>query len=302
MVAAPQGGVGRAWVLAARPRTLPAAFVPVLLGTTAAWAEGAVLWAGAGWCLAFALVIQIGANFANDADDFASGADTAARLGPTRAVAAGLISYRAMRTASYITLGLAFIIGLSLIYYGGWGLLAVGVFCVLGAIAYTGGPFPLGYRGWGDVMVMVYFGFVAVGGTFYVQTGHLGGLAVPMAVLAGALATNLLVINNHRDAETDTAAGKRTLAVRFGRRFTLWEYRGLHALAVLMIVIMAWQLGSPWPLVGALPLPLAARLMQRLVTTNDRTGFSKLLAGTAAHLLLTGLLTATGIWLAVVFS
>lgn len=291
-------GSWRAWLLAARPRTLPAALVPVALGTAAVAQEQAVVPLAAAICLLFTLLLQIGANFANDADDFAQGADTEARRGPTRAVASGLIPLRTMRVASWMTLGLAFAVGLLLIPYGGWKLLFVGIACVIGAIVYTGGPWPLGYRGWGEVMVMIYFGGVAVGGTAYVQAGHLGGVTPAMALLAGALATNLLVVNNHRDRETDLRAGKMTLAARFGRRFADWEYRTFVALGALAVGAAAWQVDSAWPLLGWLALPMGVRLCRRLALAATTAEYGSILAGTAAYLILNGGLTAIGLLLA----
>jgi len=288
----------RAWLLAARPRTLPAAIVPVLLGTAAAAHAGSVVPLAALICLAFALLLQVGANFANDADDFASGADSEARRGPTRAVAAGLISLSAMRRACAVTLAMAFVTGLGLVPYGGWQLIGLGVACVIGALVYTGGPFPLGYRGWGEVMVMVYFGAVAVGGTAYVQTGSWGGLVPALALLSGSLSTNLLVVNNHRDRETDVVAGKRTLAVRWGRSFADGEYAGFVGLAALSIARVAWQVDSAWPLLGLLPTPLALNLWLNLRRATTVADYGRILAGTALHLILTGILTATGLFLA----
>ena len=206
------------WLEAARPRTLPAAVAPVLVGSALAWHDGGFDGAAATLCLVFALLVQIGANFANDYYDFIQGADSSARVGPRRAVAAGWVAPVTMRRAMGITLAAAFLVGLSLIAWGGPWLLAIGGASILGAIAYTGGPWPLGYHGLGDVFVFIFFGLVAVTVTCFVQTGHFSVDAVLAAIPIGLLAANILVVNNYRDAETDAAAGKRTLVVRFGRR------------------------------------------------------------------------------------
>ena len=191
---------------ASRPRTLPAAVAPVIVGTALAWRSGHVDWLAAAICLSFALLIQIGTNFANDYFDFVKGADTAARVGPRRAVAAGLVSPATMRRAMYGAFGLAFLVGLSLLAWGGWWLIGVGVASVVCGIAYTGGPYPLGYHGWGDVFVFIFFGLVAVGATFFVQAGWPTRDVWAVAVAIGALAANILVANNYRDVETDRVA------------------------------------------------------------------------------------------------
>lgn len=229
----------RIWVEASRPRTLPAAVAPVIVGTALAWRSGHVDWLAAAICLSFALLIQIGTNFANDYFDFVKGADTAARVGPRRAVAAGLVSPATMRRAMYGAFGLAFLVGLSLLAWGGWWLIGVGVASVVCGIAYTGGPYPLGYHGWGDVFVFIFFGLVAVGATFFVQAGWPTRDVWAVAVAIGALAANILVANNYRDVETDRVAGKRTLVVRFGRNFAQVQFLLAHAVALGVPVWLA---------------------------------------------------------------
>ncbi len=208
-----------AWVLAARPRTLPAAVVPVLVGTALAISEGRGAILPAMLCLLFALLVQIATNFANDYFDAKKGADTPERLGPTRAVAAGLISAPAMWRATLTTLALALLVGCGLIPFGGWWLLAVGVASLICAVAYTGGPYPLGYHGWGDVFVVLFFGLIAVGVTYYVQAGGWSATAFHLGLGVGLMINNLLVVNNHRDAPLDAKVGKKTVVVRFGRPF-----------------------------------------------------------------------------------
>lgn len=207
----------RIWIGAARPRTLPAAIAPVLVGSALAWQSGAFHPVAAGLCLGFALLVQIGTNFANDYYDFIRGADTAERVGPRRAVAAGLVRPETMRRAMVAVFIASFGVGLGLIAWGGPWLLAVGVASIACGICYTGGPWPLAYLGLGDIFVFIFFGLVAVGGTYFVQAGSLTADAVLAGVPVGLLAANILVVNNYRDVETDAAANKRTLVVRLGR-------------------------------------------------------------------------------------
>ena len=195
-----------------------------MVGTALAFAHGQGDYGKAGLCLAFALLVQIGTNFANDYFDFIKGADTAARVGPRRAVAAGLISPRTMLGATIIVLCIAFGVGLLLVRDGGWVLLPIGIASIVCAIAYTGGPFPLGYNGLGDLFVFIFFGLVAVDTTFFVQTGRIAPDVTSCAAAIGLLAANILVVNNYRDVETDAVAGKKTLVVRFGRKFAMWQY------------------------------------------------------------------------------
>jgi 1,4-dihydroxy-2-naphthoate octaprenyltransferase len=229
------------WVAAARPRTLPAAVAPVIVGSALAWRAGAFDAVAATICLAFALLVQIGANFANDYYDFVHGADTGERVGPRRAVAAGLVPPATMRRAMGLTFGLALAVGLTLVAWGGWWLVAVGVVSIASGIAYTGGPFPLGYYGLGDLFVFVFFGLVAVGATFYVQAGHVSLSVLLAAVAIGLLTVNILLVNNYRDVETDRKAGKRTLVVRFGRRFALGQLAASHVCACGILVALALQ-------------------------------------------------------------
>jgi 1,4-dihydroxy-2-naphthoate polyprenyltransferase len=221
----------KVWLAAMRPRTLPAAISPVVVGSALAWHAGAFHAAAAGFCLAFALLVQIGANFANDYYDFVRGADTGERVGPRRAVAAGLVAPATMKWAMWLVFGLAFASGLALVAWGGWWLVAIGAASILSGLAYTGGPYPLGYHGLGDVFVFVFFGLVAVGATFYVQVGWVNAGVVLAAVAIGGLATNILLVNNYRDAVTDAKAGKRTLVVRLGPRFARWQFASALGIA-----------------------------------------------------------------------
>ncbi len=230
----------------------------MIAGSALAWRDGAFDAAAAVICLAFALLVQIGANLANDYYDFVKGADTGARVGPRRAVAAGLVTPPAMRRAVAVVFALALATGLALVAWGGWWLVAIGVASVVSAIAYTGGPYPLGYHGLGDVFVFIFFGLVAVGATFYVQAGWVGVDALLVAAAVGALTVNILVVNNYRDAESDARAGKRTLVVRFGRRFAETQFAAAYAAACAVLVVLAWRGLYPRVLGVALALVFAA--------------------------------------------
>ena len=259
------------WVLAARPATLSAALVPVLVGTSVAVATGGAKVGPALAALFGAFMLQIATNFANDVFDFKKGADTHERLGPTRAVQAGLLTARQVRRGLAVTIGLAVASGLYLTAVAGWPVVAIGLSSLAAAVAYTGGPYPLGYHGLGDLFVMIFFGFVAVCGTVFVQTGAVPPLAFLASAPVGAIATAVLVVNNVRDRETDVKAGKRTLAVRFGRRAGVGEYVALLTMAYTVPVALVVALGrSPWALVPLVTLPLAIRLARTLATTEGR--------------------------------
>lgn len=288
----------RHWIEAARPKTLPAAIIPVMVGTALAAAHRSADLGKATICLLFALLVQIGTNFANDYFDFVKGADTAGRVGPRRAVAAGLIAPKTMLLATGLVLGVAFAVGLLLVREGGWLLLPIGVGSILCALAYTGGPFPLGYRGLGDVFVFLFFGLVAVDTTFYVQTGGLAPDATACAAAIGLLAANILVVNNYRDAETDALAGKKTLVVRFGRKFALWQYALSHVVALLCPLALLLQ-GYRWPVLLALALaPWAAWLTRRLALSREPAVQIALLGATAKYLAVFGTLLSAGLVLA----
>ncbi|WP_309384214.1 1,4-dihydroxy-2-naphthoate polyprenyltransferase [Cerasicoccus frondis] len=284
-----------AWILAARPKTLPAAIAPVLVGTALAAHNGVFDLAPALICLAFALLIQIGTNFANDYFDFVQGADTKERIGPTRAVAAGLVSPDAMRIAMIIVLSLAFIVGLSLVYWGGLWLVVIGIVSIICAVAYTGGPYPLGYNGLGDIFVFIFFGLIAVGFTYYVQAGAFSHVAWLLGAGVGALSTNLLVVNNYRDLETDRVAGKRTLVVRWGRK-AAWRQYIISVMLALGIPVGLALSGFGWALLlplGMAPLGiLLCVLLQRAQTRDD---FQLVLAQTAKLLLFYSGLLSVGL-------
>lgn len=285
----------RIWIEAARLRTLPAAIIPVMIGTALAVAHGQGHYGKAAVCLAFALLVQIGTNFANDYFDFVNGADTAARVGPRRAVAAGLVSPRKMLRATALVLSLAFVVGILLVREGGWMLLPIGIVSIVCAIAYTGGPFPLGYNGLGDLFVFIFFGLVAVGTTFYVQAGHVSPDVVSCAAAIGLLAANILVANNYRDLETDAVAGKKTLVVRFGRKFAVWQY-ALSATFALLCPPALFLYGYRWPvLLTVLLAPWAWSLTRRLSKSSDPVQQIELLGATAKFLAVFGVLLSAGI-------
>ena len=283
-----------AWLLATRIPTLAAAAVPVAVGTAVAYRAGTAHWPSALVALVGALLLQVGANFANDVFDYEKGGDDEHRLGPTRAAQAGLLSPRALKVGMALVFALATVCGVFLALRGGWPIIALGVAAIVSAIAYTGGPYPLGYHGLGDVFVMVFFGFVAVCGTAYVQLGSVPALAWLASVPVGSLATAILVVNNVRDREGDARTGKRTLAVRWGKRGGVMEYLALLALAYGVPLALAalhhtWAMLLPW-----LTLPLGLWLMRRLVTQEGHA-LNQVLARTAALLMAHGLLLAMAI-------
>jgi 1,4-dihydroxy-2-naphthoate polyprenyltransferase len=281
------------WLQAARPKTLPAAATPVIVGTACAHACGGVGWGPALAALGGAFALQIGANFANDAFDAEKGADGADRIGPTRAVAAGLISASAMKRAMAIAFAVAMVFGIYLTSVAGWPIVAIGLASIAAAFAYTGGPWPLGYHGLGDVFVFVFFGLVAVCGTAFVQLGHVPELAWWASVPVGALSTAILVVNNVRDRAGDARAGKRTLAVRFGRSAGIVEYALLVAVAYAIPAALA-----PSHLARLLPLvtiPLAIVRVRALARAATGPEHNALLAATAQLLLVHGALFAVGL-------
>ena len=289
-------GQGQAWLMAIRPKTLPAAVAPVLVGTALAWSNGAFSPLPALATLVAALLIQIGTNLANDYFDYVQGADTAGRKGPTRVAQSGLISLPQLRTGMAITFALAALVGLYLILVGGWPILVVGIASLISAVAYTGGPFPIGYHGLGDLFVFVFFGLAGVCGTYYVQVLSMEPWVFLAAVPIGALTTAILVVNNLRDIDTDRQAGKRTLAVRIGPQATRIEYVALLAAALAVpMVLWATDLASTWVLLPWLTIPLAVRLVRTIYRTVDGAPLNKALAGTATLDLLFSILFSIGI-------
>lgn len=285
----------RPWWLAARPKTLPAAAVPVLVGTALAAQAGAFVPTAAALCLAFALLVQIGTNYANDYFDFVQGADTPARVGPTRAVAAGWVAPAAMCRAAVLVFAAAFVVGLGLVPFGGWWLVPLGLACIASGVAYTASPFRLGYRGLGDVFVFLFFGLVAVGATFYVQAGRVSFESLLVGAAIGALAANLLVANNYRDRETDAQAGKRTTVVRFGERFGRAQFAAGFLLSWAVPVALWVRGASPWVLMPLALAPLGVQAMRRLRPQANPAELIALLGRSAAYLAGYGVLLALGL-------
>ena len=283
-----------AWWLAARPRTLPLATAPVLVGTAVAWREGGARALPALAALAGALALQVGANFANDVFDAERGADTAGRAGPARAVAEGWLSAATMRRAIVVAFAVATAAGLYLVWLGGWPILTLGLLSIAAGLAYTGGPYPLAYHGWGEVAVFVFFGLGAVCGTVWVQAAVLPAAAVWASIPVGALASAVLVVNNVRDAATDGPAGKRTLAVRWGERAGRKLYRVLLAAAFGAVALWAATEGELFLALPVLALPRALRL-DRALQRESGSALNAQLAGTAQLALLFSALLALGL-------
>jgi 1,4-dihydroxy-2-naphthoate octaprenyltransferase len=298
--AGPRPSTFSVWWLAIRPATLPAAIAPVLVGIGAALGVGVAFRPDTALaCLAVALLLQVAANLANDVSDYRRGADTEARTGPLRVAAAGLVTERQLEMAIAVVLGLAAVVGLYLVLVGGWVLLVVGLAAMAATLAYTGGPWPYGYRGLGEAFVFAFFGLVAVVGTAYLQALRLEPLFWWAAVPVGSLITAILVVNNLRDIPTDRAAGKWTLAVTFGEGFAKAEYVALLGLAaVIPIVLVATgQSGLP-ALLPLLSGVLAIEPLRRVVSlapNDDRRTLNPVLKATARLSLAYAVLFAIGL-------
>jgi len=258
-----------AWLLATRPKTLPAALAPVMVGTALAVADGRFAFYPAMAALAGALLLQIGVNLANDYFDYVKGIDTEERLGPVRVTQSGLISPTTVRKGMLLTFTLAMLVGVYLVYVAGWPLLVVGLSAIASALAYSGGRFPLASAGLGDLFVFLFFGLVAVSGTYYVQALSLSTMVVVASVPVGFLITAIIVVNNLRDIDTDRAAGKYTLAVRLGKKWTCREYALLMAGAyVFPLYYGLSEGGSRWILLPLLSLPVAVYLVLKIYRTS----------------------------------
>jgi 1,4-dihydroxy-2-naphthoate octaprenyltransferase len=281
-----------AWILAARPKTLAAGIVPVAVGVALAGSVGPINWLAAAACFSAALLIQVATNYANDAFDALKGADASDRLGPKRAVASGLITARAMLAATAVLLALAFLVGLYLSYLGGWPIFALGVLSLVCAVAYTGGPFPLAYHGLGDLFVFLFFGLLAVLATAWIQvTGHEFGLPVAWRLIAAAIglqATAIIAVNNIRDIATDRAAGKNTLAVRFGERGSRIYHAALHSAAAACWWIAYAVTENPMVIAPAVISVLGGVGLSAVVFRTAGSSLNRCLALTAALELATG--------------
>jgi 1,4-dihydroxy-2-naphthoate octaprenyltransferase len=285
----------RAWTTAARPKTLPAAVGPVLIGAGLAWTDARFAALPVACALACAVLIQIGTNFANDYSDYMRGADTPDRLGMPRATQTGWITPGRMRLGAILTFGLAALLGLYLVYVGGWPILAIGLLSIAAGVAYTGGPWPFGYHGLGDVFVFLFFGLLAVGGTYYVQAHEWSPGTLLAGAGVGALTTAILVVNNLRDAETDARAGKRTMAVVLGRRGSQMEYSLLFVTGALVPAIGVWAFN--WPagcLLALVGLSSGLGALRKVWTFQDPRALNPALGSTARAAGLYGLLFAVG--------
>ncbi len=287
----------RIWAMAARPRTLPAAVAPVLVGTALAGSEGDIRPLAFCAALVGSIFIQIGTNLSNDYSDARRGADTEERLGPVRVTAGGLVPPRKVLVATWLAFAIAVGAGAYLIALVGWELLAIGAASILAGVLYTGGPRPYGYEGLGELFVFGFFGVVAVTGSYYVQTEELSWLALAVSVPVGLLAAAILVVNNIRDVDTDRRAGKRTLAVRLGRD----RARRLFALTVTLpfaiVVAIAAIDSRPELLLALLPAPLVLPLLRTVSSRTDGPSLNGALARCGALLALFSLFLSAGLLL-----
>jgi len=285
----------RAWLLAIRPKTLPAAVSPVVLGSALAWHFNGFAPGPAFAALFGALMLQIASNLANDLFDHEKGADQPDRLGPTRVVSSGILTGGEVRVGLGVVLFLALCAGAYLVGVAGPAIAVIGIVSAVSALAYTGGPYPLGYHGLGEVFVFVFFGFVAVAGTAFVELGTVPAMAWFAGVSQGALATNILVVNNLRDIAEDRRAEKRTLAVRFGEGFCVAQYATLLAVAYLMPVLL-WARGEVrwFALAPLLTVPLAYRTFLAVRRVRGRE-LNDILARTAKLMLLFSILFSLGL-------
>ena len=290
-------GAMRAWAMAARPHTLTISVNPVLVGSALAWAEtGRVDIALMLLSALGALLLQTGTNLDNDVSDHERGTDRAGRLGLPRATALGLLTPGRVRAASRACFALATAVGLVLASRGGWPILVAGIAAAAAAMAYAGGPRPISYTPFGDVVVWLFFGLVAVGGTYWLQTGTLGAAALPAATMVGFPATAVLVVNNYRDLDPDARVGKRTLAVCLGRTFSRWEYATLllSPFALLAVLALLTNVGAAL-LLPLVSLPIAVGLVRLFWSERPGPAFNPLLARTARFQVLFALLLSVAL-------
>jgi 1,4-dihydroxy-2-naphthoate octaprenyltransferase len=289
----------QAWLLASRPKTLPAAAAPVIVGSAVAFAEhGFRIWPALAALLG-ALFLQIGANLANDVFDFEKGADQHGRIGPMRVTQAGLLSPKEVKFGMWVTFFLAAICGIYMTLVSSWIILLIGVLAIIAAIAYTGGPFPYGYKGLGEIFVFLFFGIAAVCGTYYAQTISISQLALLSSAPVGLLIVAILVVNNVRDYESDKAANKKTLAVHFGLQWARQELVSVIILAYLIIFLLGISdLASPWLLLTWLSLPMIFSITSSVLNKRGKT-LNKTLAETGRLTLIFSLLYALGLVLSV---
>jgi 1,4-dihydroxy-2-naphthoate octaprenyltransferase len=283
------------WLLAIRPKTLPAAAAPVIIGIALAFSDGGFRLIPAFACMSAALLLQIGSNLANDVFDYEKGADQGERLGPTRVTQAGLLTSKEVKSGMLLVFGVSAILGFYLTYEGGWPILVLGVAAIISAIVYTGGPFPLGYHGLGDLFVFVFFGLGAVAGTYYVQKLIVTVQVWWMGVTMGLLTVAILVVNNLRDIDGDRKANKRTLVVRFGEQFARLEYV-ICIMGAYIVPVALWGAGK-LPIMSLfifITIPNAMRLVQTIFSETG-SALNKSLAGTSRFELFYALCFTVGI-------
>ncbi len=273
------------WVLAARPKTLPAAIAPVLIGCAMAHADAGFHLLSAIAAMIGALLIQVGTNFANDYFDHQKGTDTEGRLGPLRVTQAGLVTPAAMRRATGLVFGLTLLVGAYLVWRGGWPIVIIGLLSILFGVLYTGGPCPLGYKGLGEIFVLFFFGPVALGGTYYVQTLHINAPVLIAGLAPGLFSVAILTVNNLRDIDHDRTANKKTLAVRFGRRFAIREYNWSLLIACSIPIVLNVSFEGKTPALAAALTFIPALVSIRKVATVTGRDLNRCLAGTGLLLL-----------------
>ncbi|MDO9084568.1 MAG: 1,4-dihydroxy-2-naphthoate polyprenyltransferase [Anaerolineaceae bacterium] len=289
----------QAWLLASRPKTLPAAAAPVIVGCAVAFAEHGFRFWPALAALFGALLLQIGANLANDVFDFEKGADQHGRLGPLRVTQAGLLSPKEVKFGMWVIFSLAALCGIYMTLVSSWIILLIGLLAIIAAIAYTGGPFPYGYKGFGEIFVFLFFGVAAVGGTYYAQTVSFSQLALLSSAPVGLLIVGILVVNNVRDYESDKAANKKTLAVRFGLHWAQQELVSVIILAYLIVFLLSISdLASPWLLLTWLSFPMVFSITSSVLNQRGKI-LNKTLAKTGLLTLVFSLLYAGGLILSV---
>ena len=285
----------KSWILASRPKTLPAAIVPVIVGSSLAYSEEKFILLNSLIALFCSLLIQIGTNFVNDLYDFLKGSDKKGRKGPQRVLANGIISVNEMKIGSVLTFLLAFVAGLYLVYIGGIIILIIGIASILAGIAYTAGPFPLAYNGLGDLFVFIFFGIVATMGTYYVNTFEFSLLSFLASIPVGALITNILLVNNYRDINEDKIANKKTTTVIFGKIFTRRQYIFLIVLSyIIPVTFFVYFNYSYLIFLPFLSIPLSAYLIKMLYTI-DGEALNKTLELTAKLSGLYGILFSIGL-------
>ena len=283
------------WLLAARLKTLPAAISPVILGSALAFHDRSFHAFICVMTIFAAVLIQVGTNFSNDVYDYQKGSDREDRLGPTRATQSGLISPEKMKIAMWVTFGLAICLGFYLAFIGGWPIVWIGLASIVAGITYTGGPYPLGYHGFGDLLVFIFFGLIAVPGTYYLQVGAVTELSFWMGAIMGMLSTAILVVNNLRDADTDKISGKNTLAVRMGKTFTKIQYSVLVLIPFLLPVYIWFYYESELSLfLTIFALPISFYLIKEVFTLKGRE-LNSVLICTVRLLFIFTILLATGL-------